>query len=128
MEQTVNQRIDAFLKKKNISQNEIAMKLAVTKQTVSNWVNSTVQIPLKHIVALLTEYEYLDAKWLLTGKGAMETGGVAENLPETKKQEGAIELLKEQLAGKEKIIADLHKEIGRLEGQISRRNRKQKNP
>jgi len=123
MEMTVNQRIGFFLKEKNIPQTEIATKLSVTKQTVSNWINGTVQIPLKHLISLISEYDYLNVRWLLTGEGTLETGQAPADTPEEKKKEGAIELLKEQLATREKMIATLNKEIGRLEEQLSSRKK-----
>jgi len=120
---TVNQRIGIFLKQKKISQLEIAGKLNVTKQTVSNWINGTVQIPLKHIVAMVIEYDYLDPRWLLTGEGELEDISQPGKATDTKKAEGAIDLLKEQLADKEKTIAKLYREIGRLEEQLSSRKK-----
>lgn len=122
METTVNQRIEQFLKARNIPQTEIAAKLNVTKQTVSNWVSGTVQIPVKHIVSLLKEYDYLNARWLLTGTGELDKDAVNE-VPASLKMEGMIDLLTKQLADKDKVIASLQKEIGKLEERLSSRKK-----
>jgi transcriptional regulator with XRE-family HTH domain len=122
METTVNQRIEQFLKARNIPQTEIAAKLNVTKQTVSNWVSGTVQIPVKHIVSLLKEYDYLNARWLLTGTGELDNDAVNE-VPASLKMEGMIDLLSKQLADKDKVIASLQKEVGKLEERIASRKK-----
>lgn len=124
-ETTVNQRIDYFLKSKDISQSEIAIKLSITKQTVNNWVSGNVQIPIKHIVSLLTEFETLNARWLLTGKGTMDD--FEDQKPDKSnvslKKDGIIELLTSQLADKDSKILSLQKEIGKLEERLESRKK-----
>lgn len=119
-ESTLNQRVAFFFKNKNISQQTIAKRLGVTRQAVNNWLSGNSPIPSKHIIKLFATFETLNPRWLLHGQGEME--GVeqsmpAENLLMTKK-DTTIELLSTQLKEKEALIAELQKEIGRMEERL----------
>ncbi|KAF0198371.1 MAG: hypothetical protein FD166_1424 [Bacteroidetes bacterium] len=123
MEGTVNQRVEILLREKEISQTEIAKKLSVSKQTVSNWISGNVQIPLRHIVSLLTEYDWINARWLLVGKGSMEDlqGKKQKDSPDQLKCEGMVDLLTRQLKDKDDLILSLQKEVGKLEERLENR-------
>lgn len=125
MEGTVNQRVEIVLREKNISQSELSKKLSVSKQTVSNWVSGNVQIPLRHIVAILTGYDWLSARWLLTGKGSMEEGQPKKVIetPDMNKLQGMVELFTKQLSEKDATIHNLQREIGKLEERLESRKK-----
>lgn len=119
-EMTVNQTIEIFLKSKKMTQQEFAIQMGVTKQTINNWVTGAVQIPVKHIIAILNQFPELNARWLLTGEGEMgdvekPTTGESKNCL---KIEAKNELLLKQLQEKELLIAELYKQIGKLEAEV----------
>lgn len=125
MEGTVNQRVEILLREKDISQTELAKKLSVSKQTVSNWISGNVQIPLRHIVSIVTEYDWINARWLLVGKGSMEDlqGKKQKDSPDQLKCEGMVDLLSKQLKEKDGLILSLQKEVGKLEERLEGRKR-----
>lgn len=125
MEGTVNQRIEKLIKDKDISQTELANRLSVSKQTISNWIAGNVQIPLRHVVVLVEEFKWLNVRWLLTGSGTMEDDPAkkGKETPEQSKMEGMVEILKNQLATKDETIYRLNKEIGKLEERLESRKK-----
>ena len=117
---TVNQTIEILLKNKKLTQQEFGIQLGVTKQTINNWVTGVVQIPTKHIITILNLYPELNARWLLTGAGEMgeiEKSTIEESKNALKLQ-AKNELLLKQLQEKELLIAELYKQIGRLEAEL----------
>lgn len=122
-ELSLNQRVEHFFKIKDISQQQIAKRLGVSRQAVNNWLSGNNPIPARHLIKMLSDFEKLNPQWLLNGIGTMEGDEQSmpvENLLMTKK-ETTIELLTSNLKEKELQIAELLKEIGRLEERLSNR-------
>jgi len=124
LELSINQRVDQFFKNKNISQQIIAADLGVSRQAVNNWLSGNNPIPARHLIKLLTDFETLNPRWVLNGTGEMETN--ENSLPNGNivltKKDIMIELLTIQLKEKELQIAELHKEIGRLEERLTNKS------
>jgi len=119
-ERTLNQRVAHFFKSKNISQQTIAKQLGVSRQAVNNWLSGNSPIPSKHIIKLFATFETLNPRWLIDGHGEME--GTEQSLPAESllmtKKDTTIEILKAQLHEKDALIAELQKEIGRMEERL----------
>jgi transcriptional regulator with XRE-family HTH domain len=119
-EKTINQRVELFFKSKHISQQMIAKSIGVSRQAVNNWLSGNTPIPSKNIIKLFAAFENLNPRWVLNGTGEME--GSEQSLPMESllitKKDTTIELLTMQLSEKEKLIAELQKEIGRMEERL----------
>lgn len=116
-ETTLNQRLEMYLSSKNISRKELARKWGVSKQAVTNWLTDLSQIPVKHIINVVSEYPELNARWLLIGTGDMESEVVKVYHHDyaMARKDGMIELLSRQLVDKEKKIEELSRELARME-------------
>lgn len=114
---TINQRLEQFLAIKKISNSALSRKWHVSKQAITNWINGHSQIPLKHMVTLAGEYPELNLRWLFLGTGEMESEVIKLESQDSAlaKKDGMIELLIQQLAEKDKKIAELMKEMGKME-------------
>lgn len=122
-EKTLNQRVAHFFNSKNISQQTIAKSIGVSRQAVNNWLSGNSPIPSKHVIKLFATFETLNPRWLLHGLGQME--GTEQSMPAESllmtKKDTTIELLSIQLREKEAVIAELQKEIGRMEERLKSR-------
>ncbi len=123
-ETTLNQRVEIYISSKKLSGSELSKRWHVSKQAVSNWLNGHSQIPIKYIMNMAIEYPELNLRWLMTGVGEMESEVVkAENQDSAlAKKDGMIELLIQQASEKDKKIAELMKELGRLEAFTEAKN------
>lgn len=71
MDMSINQRLEKFLREKNISQEQLKVKLGLkTRQQVSNWINGHDPIPAKHLIAIIQLFPDLNANWLLRDVGS----------------------------------------------------------
>ena len=68
---TVNQRIREFQKTLKISQREFSKNVGVNETTISSIYDDKNLPNLKVIIAIMTHYPTLDARWLLLGEGSM---------------------------------------------------------
>ena len=130
MDMSINQRLGKFLYEKNISQEELRIKLGLkTRQQVSNWINCRDHIPDKYVVAICRLFPDLNANWLIREIGNFlidqkvlrqvnrNEFGFCEDCIE---KERDIEILKADIEKKEKDIKELCKELGKLEERLER--------
>ncbi|MBK6348211.1 MAG: helix-turn-helix domain-containing protein [Bacteroidales bacterium] len=78
-EMSLNQRVDQFFRIKDISQQQIAKRLGVSRQAVNNWLSGNNPIPARHLIKMLSDFEKLNPQWLLNGVGEME--GTEQSMP-----------------------------------------------
>ncbi|MBK6964198.1 MAG: helix-turn-helix domain-containing protein [Bacteroidales bacterium] len=117
---SLNQRVDQFFKTKDISQQQIAKRLGVSRQAVNNWFSGNHPIPSRHLIKMLSDFEKLNPQWLLNGVGEME--GNEQSLPLESlvltRKEITIELMTAQIREKDALISELQKEIGRMDERL----------
>lgn len=70
METTVNDRLNSFVKLKEIKPPTLYNKIGVNRSTWSGWINSGRPIPLDKVIKIIKHFPDLDARWLLTGEYA----------------------------------------------------------
>jgi DNA-binding XRE family transcriptional regulator len=111
---TVNQRIREFQKILKISQREFSNNIGVNETTISSIYEDKNLPNLKVIIAIITHYPNLDARWLMLGEGSMfkksnysEKIGVCEPPAEYKRIES--------VSKKNGIIEDMERRIAELE-------------
>lgn len=80
----INKNIKKMRNEKNLTQEELAQKINVTRQAVSNWENAKTQPDLETLTAIAEALE-IDFEMLLYGKKYVKDDGSAEN---TKKLSG----------------------------------------
>lgn len=80
----INKNIKKMRNEKNLTQEELAQKINVTRQAVSNWENSKTQPDLETLTAIASALE-IDFEMLLYGKKYVKDDGKTEN---TKKLSG----------------------------------------
>ena len=81
MEQTVNQRVKAYIDNKKISQESFRASIGVAnKQQVSQWLTESSRIPEKYLIEMIRKYVDVNARWLLTGEGEMFLNPANETL------------------------------------------------
>lgn len=128
MDMSINQRLGKFLYEKNISQEQLRVKLGLkTRQQVSNWINCHDHIPDKHLVGIIRLFPDLNANWLFHDLGnpfvdqkslrqinRNEFGFCDECLDKEKE----IKLLKELLEKKEKEIKEMYIEFGEIRAKL----------
>jgi transcriptional regulator with XRE-family HTH domain len=129
----VSLRIKEFCDRKNIKQIELVDRGIGAKQTVNNIFKSKQKPSYDFILKLLTEYNEIDARWLITGEGEMfrfdKTSTDSEIINEPvndyskkcnkcREQEIEIRILNRSLKDKEERIYELQKAVGALEQQL----------
>lgn len=80
----INKNIKKMRNEKNLTQEELAQKINVTRQAVSNWENAKTQPDLETLTAIASALE-IDFEMLLYGKKYVKDDGKTEN---TKKLSG----------------------------------------
>jgi transcriptional regulator with XRE-family HTH domain len=88
---SIGQRIKEFLKNEDITQDALALKSGVTRQTINNAVKGKNAPSGEVISKIVIAYPRLNAKWLLTGEGEMylpESNGPVNNINDKKDQAG----------------------------------------
>ena len=71
----MNQRLNQYLKARNISQAELSRLLHVSRSAVSAWFNGKAEeIPARKVIRIIEIYKDLNARWLITGDGEMLDG------------------------------------------------------
>lgn len=80
----INKNIKKMRNEKNLTQEELAQKINVTRQAVSNWENAKTQPDLETLTAIASALE-IDLEMLLYGKKYVKADGSTEN---TKKLSG----------------------------------------
>ncbi len=72
MDISINERLRLFLKTKNIKYDVFRKKLGIGRlQQISNWMNLKEKVPEKYLRETVIQYKEINARWLLTGEGAM---------------------------------------------------------
>lgn len=67
----LNERLKEVIKRMDLKQTEIADATKVTKQNISNIINSKSNPSVDWLSKLLLNYPAINARWLLTGIGGM---------------------------------------------------------
>ena len=114
METTVNQRVKSILNAKGIPQEEFRVNIGLAdKGQLSRWITEKESIPAKHLVEILKQYPYINARWLLFGEGEMLGSEVADWIV----QDQAQPYLKPCAAceAKDLHIRDLQAQVSRLD-------------
>jgi transcriptional regulator with XRE-family HTH domain len=116
MKKSINQRLANWLEYKEISQADLGKNMGKTRSQINQWCSST-PIPDKYILEIVEMFPDLNARWFITGEGAMtenETLNITEDpkqlyntCPLCKEKDRSINLL-------EKMVADLEREKERL--------------
>lgn len=124
MDMSINQRLEEFLYKKNVSQEQLRVKLGLkTRQQVSNWLNCHDHIPAKHLFAIINLFPDLNINWLIRNSGAPFIDQKALRIihrndygfcEECLDKEKEIEMLKAMLEKKEKEIKEMYIEFGKM--------------
>jgi len=87
MEQSVNKRLEVFIKSSNISKVDFALSIGRVKQDIDRWVNGGIKIPVPSLTDILKTYPDLNARWLLTGEGEMLTSSIEKEVNQYKENE-----------------------------------------
>jgi transcriptional regulator with XRE-family HTH domain len=102
----VNQRLEEYIKTKNISQADLSRMLNISRSAVSAWFNEKAEeIPPRKIIRIIELFKDLNARWLITGDGEMLSGSPIPE-PVTDQTKSMLEALQ--------LIRELHKENGEL--------------
>ena len=68
---SVNQRILKFANSIGLSDVELARRMGVKKQFVTEWKNNTNNIPPKRLIEFVEQFPELNARWVFYGEGNM---------------------------------------------------------
>lgn len=122
---SINQRVIEFFESKKIPAPDFYRKIGVNRIEWSKWVNDFKPITVKHLQSIISAYNELNARWLMTGEGEMMINEKQPveylnqtNLPEIVEDYGCCKLCNEKekrIADKEEIIKGLNKHIELLE-------------
>jgi len=105
----INQRVKDFIESREIKAVDFAKEIGLNSDRVSKWFRMKEKIPAEHVIIIIEKYKDIDARWLLTGEGEMNTGGLeiaAEPKPIYKNGDCCA-----LCEGKDKLIATLEKSI-----------------
>lgn len=129
MDMSINQRLGKFLYEKNISQEQLKVKLGLkNRQQISNWINCHAHIPEKHLIAILNLFPDLNANWLLRDLGSpfidqqtlrqvrRNEYGFCEECLEKEKE---IQMLNTLLEKKDKEIKEIYIEFGQMQERLN---------
>ena len=129
MDMSINQRLKKFLFEKDITQEELRVKLGLkNRQQVSNWVNCNDPIPDKHLVGIVRSYPELNANWLIRGSEPMfndqkvlkqinrNEAGFCEECIEKERE---IAYLKKAIDKIDRELKELYRESGKLEERLA---------
>lgn len=123
-----NQRVKELFLNMKITQKQFAVLLGIKNRSqISNWLGMSEPFPDKHLLTLVRSLDYINARWLITGKGTMleieEKVRKSDSTPQEKqgdfclnciKQDTKINLLLELLEKKDDQITELKIEIARI--------------
>lgn len=68
---TINERIQALIDAKKMTQSSLASDLKLTRVTVNQWCKIGGSVGIDTVVKLLTRFSDLNARWLILGTGEM---------------------------------------------------------
>ncbi len=122
----VNTRVlevfEYLVKNKKINNKALFSRhLGTLPQTLNNILAKKQRFTLNHISNLLIHYPYINAEWILTGKGSMLKEAPASTAPEKEKDELLARLKDkdELLASKDEIIELLKYKLQVLEKRVA---------
>lgn len=118
MNYSINQRVKEYKEAKRLKQVELATAISTTGDRVSKWFRLEEKIPAEYVLAIVTKFPDINARWLLTGEGEMfekGTTGVANepvlpykitriDCPECISKKNEIDALKQALDAKEELL------------------------
>jgi hypothetical protein len=79
MVEIINQRLREIVKRKNIEGHDIYNGTKLTRQSWSDFINTNKSIPSEKLAIVVEKIPYINARWLLTGKGEMFEEKYKEN-------------------------------------------------
>jgi transcriptional regulator with XRE-family HTH domain len=79
MEQTINERVRIFIKRKGMSVNAFSEEIGVSQGTLNPQVNGTYGVSVITLSAIAERYPDANMRWFLTGKGEMEVSTITQN-------------------------------------------------
>lgn len=79
MEQTINERVRIFIKRKGMSVNAFSEEIGVSQGTLNPQVNGTYGVSAITLSAIAERYPSANMRWFLTGKGEMEVSTITQN-------------------------------------------------
>lgn len=79
MEQTINERVRIFIKRKGMSVNAFSEEIGVSQGTLNPQVNGTYGVSAITLSAIAERYPNANMRWFLTGKGEMEVSTITQN-------------------------------------------------
>jgi transcriptional regulator with XRE-family HTH domain len=125
---SIGQRIKKVIKNYDLSQENFATKIGVTRQRIGNIVNDKNQPNAELLAEICEKFESINARWLLTGKGYMfeygyEANKVQEEIPVYKKDE--ISVLKSALEDCRKEKERAWEMVNWLQGQVDELKKKE---
>lgn len=71
MERAINKRIKCIIEHLSISDREFAKQISLPQTTISNIFNRDSDVKYSVLEAILTQYGFISAEWLMRGKGEM---------------------------------------------------------
>jgi hypothetical protein len=124
MEFAVNKRLVEIHELKKFSWEELRLKLGVNKaQQISNWVNFKDKLPSRHIIKIIELFPDINARWFITGEGAMTENETLNITEDPKQLYNTCPLCKEKdklITAHTDRIADLLRDRDKTEEEIAR--------
>lgn len=71
MDRAINKRIKCIIEYLSISDSEFAKQISLPQTTISNIFNRDSDVKFSVLEAILTQFGFISAEWLMRGKGEM---------------------------------------------------------
>jgi transcriptional regulator with XRE-family HTH domain len=122
MKKSINQRLANWLEYKEISQADLGKNMGKTRSQINQWCSST-PIPDKYILEIVEMFPDLNARWFITGEGAMTENETLNITEDPKQLYNTCPLCKEKdklITAHTDRIADLLRDRDKTEEEIAR--------
>ena len=114
METTVNERVNAVIRKKNYNANTLGTLLNMSQQTTWNYLTGKTKMPFEFVEKILLAFPDVSAEWLVRGTGSMYLSQQAQQACAVVESE-SVGVLRELVGSQRETISLQREKIAALE-------------
>lgn len=114
METTVNERVNAVIRKKNLNSASLSRLVEISPQNAWNYLSGKTKMPFDFVEKILLAFPDVSAEWLVRGTGSMYLSQQAQQVGAVVESE-SVGMLRELVGSQRETISLQREKIAALE-------------